>query len=198
MNQSLKTMLLWVLSLLLLVTAFNFFMTQRQPSQMLTFSEFIQLVKEDKIQEVTFRGNEKIYGRYKPHFREGGLFNTVGDTRNEYFIKVLADAGITPSYESDEAGGFWKVFFVNYLPIILIFLFLFFIYRQIQVGGGKALSFGKSRARLQKADSPKVTFNDVAGIDEAKDECREIIEFLKNPKKFSKLGGRITKGVLLM
>lgn len=193
-----KTLLLWVLSILLLITAFNFFMGQRQPSQMLSFTEFIDLIKKDNIAEVTFRGTEKIYGRYKPDFRDGGLFHTIGDTRNDYFIKVIGDAGIVPSYESDESGGFWRAFFVNYLPIILIFLFLFFIYRQLQVGGGKALSFGKSRARLQKEGGPKVTFEDVAGIEEAKEECYEIIEFLKNPKKFSRLGGRIPKGVLLM
>jgi cell division protease FtsH len=198
MKQSFKTLLLWVFSILLLITAFNFFMGQKEASQALSFTEFIQLVKEDKIVEVTFRGKEKIYGKFVTNFREGSLFHTIGDTSNEYFIKILADAGLVPAYESDERGSFWKVFFINYLPIILIFLFLFFIYKQIQVGGGKALSFGKSRARLQKDGAPKVTFEDVAGIDEAKVECEEIIEFLKNPKKFSKLGGRIPKGVLLM
>jgi len=198
MKQSIKTLLLWVFSILLLITAFNFFMTQTPKSEMISFSEFINFVKQDKINDVTFRGSQKIYGKFTEDFRDGNLFNTIGDTQNEYFIKVLDDAGIIPSYESDESEGFWRAFLLNYLPILLIFFFLFFLYRQMQMGGGKALSFGKSRARQMKEGSPKVNFDVVAGIDEAREECEEVVEFLKNPKKFSRLGGRIPKGVLLM
>jgi cell division protease FtsH len=198
MKQSVKTLLLWVFSILLLITAFNFFMHQGPRTESITFTEFIELVKQNKIATVTFRGSSKIYGKYVPDFREGNLFNTLGDTQNEYFTGVLANAGIVPSYELDESDGFWRAFLLNYLPILLIFFFLFFLYRQMQVGGGKALSFGKSRARQMRENAPKVTFQDVAGIDEAREECEEIVEFLKNPKKFSRLGGRIPKGVLLM
>ena len=133
MNQSFKTLLLWIFSVLLLITAFNVFTGKREVTQALSFTEFIQVVKENKVKEVTFRGKEKIYGRFKPEFREGALFNTIGDTQSEYFIKILADAGIVPAYESDENGSFWKVFFVNYLPIILIFLWLVLLIGLFQI-----------------------------------------------------------------
>ena len=97
-----------------------------------------------------------------------------------------------------EDGGLWQGVLLTWLPLVLVFLFVLFLMRQLQSGGGKAMSFGKSKARLISDSGPKVTFKDVAGCDEAKDELKEIIEFLKDPKKFTRLGGRIPKGVLLM
>ncbi len=110
----------------------------------------------------------------------------------------LEQHGVVLNYEEPDTDNILKQMLVNSIPLIIIFVFIFMIMRSIQAGGGKAMSFGKSRAKLVNEDRPKVTFNDIAGIDEAKYELEEIIEFLKDPKKFTRLGGRIPKGVLLI
>jgi cell division protease FtsH len=111
---------------------------------------------------------------------------------------MVMAAGLIPNYENTERTSFLHALFVNWLPLVFIFVMFLLFMRQIQAGGGKAMSFGKSRARLLTENKNKVTFKDVAGVEEAKDELEEIILFLKDPKKFTRLGGRIPKGVLLM
>ena len=112
--------------------------------------------------------------------------------------KYLEEHGVVLNFEEPEQESLLKGILINLIPMILIFLVLFLIMRSIQSGGGKALSFGKSRAKMTRDKNPKITFKDIAGIDEAKWELQEIIEFLKDPKKFTRLGGRIPKGVLLV
>lgn len=113
-------------------------------------------------------------------------------------IRKLEENGVIPNYERGDEGGFLASFFANWLPLILIIGLFLFIMRQIQSGGGKAMSFGKSRAKLLTEHKNRVTFKEVAGVDEAKEELQEIVAFLKDPKKFTRLGGRIPKGVLLV
>ncbi len=142
--------------------------------------------KQEIIGELTEAGAEK---------HKGKKFRIQGNVTDKGF-ELLREKGITPSYVNTD-NSFWTSVLVSWLPILIfVGLFIFFL-RQIQIGGGKALSFGKSRARLV-SDKQKVTFKDVAGVDEAKEELKEIVEFLKNPKKFTRLGGRIPKGVLLI
>ena len=128
----------------------------------------------------------------------GGEKFTFTGNPNDETIKKLEAKGIVPNYERGDGSGFLGSFLSNWLPLILIIGLFLFIMRQIQSGGGKAMSFGKSRAKLLTEHKNRVTFKEVAGVDEAKDELQEIVAFLKDPKKFTRLGGRIPKGVLLV
>ncbi|MBN1336625.1 MAG: ATP-dependent zinc metalloprotease FtsH [Deltaproteobacteria bacterium] len=159
----------------------------------ITFPALSEAVERGEVQNLTFRG-EEISGA----FTDGRRFLTLGPTDSEYFLKVLAEKGVVPSYEKEPSAGLFTTLLVNGLPILLIVVLFLFFMRQVQSGGGKAMSFGKSRARLLSDSGKRVTFADVAGVDEAKAELAEIILFLKEPKKFTRLGARIPKGLLLM
>ena len=168
---------------------------QKNPDRLeIKFSQFIEEVETSKVAEVKIMG-QQIEGSYNG---EGGKFKTVGPLADENLRKELVAKGVKVNFGAPDEGGYWQALLINAIPILfLFFLFLFFM-RQIQGGGGKAMSFGKSRAKLLTDVNPKVTFSDIAGIDEAKQELTEIIEFLRDPKKFTRLGGRIPKGVLLV
>lgn len=200
MKQNLKTVLVWLLLIGVFVAIVE--TVDRKPaSSEMVFSQFITAALPDPttpdgplpsslVKEVTITG-QKIEGRMK----DGKEFKTFGDV-SEY-QKDLVARGIAITYE-DETGGIWLQLLTSWLPMLFfLFIFLFFI-RQSQSGGGKLFSFGKSRARQLTDTSRKVTFKDVAGIEEAQVELSEIVEFLKAPETFTKLGGRIPKGVLLM
>ena len=119
---------------------------------------------------------------------------TLGDTT----FNLLRKNGITPDYEIKEDHGLAMTFLVTWGPMILLFFIFYFFLRQIQMGGGKAMSFGKSRARMLNPNSKKVNFRDVSGVEEAKEELEEVVDFLKDPKKYTNLGGKIPKGVILV
>lgn len=164
------------------------------------FSKFIKAVQSGEVSEVTFRDSGEILGEVKTEFEskyKGKQFHITGNTGDEV-LKIVMAAGIVPNYENTERTSFIHAFFVNWLPLIFIFVMFLLFMRQIQAGGGKAMSFGKSRAKLLTENKNRVTFKDVAGVEEAREELAEIIDFLKDPKKFTRLGGRIPKGVLLM
>jgi cell division protease FtsH len=164
----------------------------------ITFSEFIKQVEESNIEKVTFRGSTEIFGKFKPTFKNGVEFETVGDTRAEPYLNLLRTQGLVPDYEAEPRPTFLQQALITWVPTLLI-IFLFFLFmRQLQSGSNKALSFGQSRAKLFNENQSKIRFPDVAGCDEAKIELQEIVEFLKNPKKFTRLGGKIPKGVLLI
>lgn len=158
------------------------------------FSQFMEEVADGKVSAVKIRG-QQIEGEYAG---EGGLFKTTGPISDDNLRKDLEEKGVNVNFGTPEEGSYWQALLLNSIPVILLFVLFLFFMRQLQSGGGKAMSFGKSRAKLMTDIHPKVTFNDIAGIDEAKAELQEIIEFLRDPKKFTRLGGRIPKGVLLV
>ena len=158
----------------------------------LTYSEFYQEVKAGNVRSVTIAGNQ-VTGKLR------GDENLRTTIPSDYpgIIDVLQEAGVAIEVKESSTPA-WLSFLINASPFILLFGFWIFMMRQMQAGGNKALSFGKSRARLLTSQQKKITFKDVAGVDEAKEELQEIIEFLREPQKFQKLGGRIPKGVLLV
>jgi cell division protease FtsH len=156
------------------------------------FSDFVSAVQDGKIASVTMQGRN-IIGMYK----EGKDFKSYAPEDPE-LMKMLRDHNVKITAKPDDEPGFWQSILVSWVPMLLLIGVWIFFMRQMQAGGGKAMSFGKSKARLFAGKDNKVTFQDVAGIDEAKEELQEIIEFLTDPKKFTKLGGRIPKGVLLV
>src|SRR6058998_1437731 len=193
MNSRVKNLIFWVVVGLFMILLFNLLTFQGQsPDDEVKFSEFVSKVEQGDVREVTIRGNY-INGLFK----DGRPFRTY---MVEYpdLVKVLRDHHVTINARPPEDNPWYVTFLVRWGPFILFLGLWFFLMRQMQIGGNKALSFGKSRARMLTEERKKTTFADVAGIDEAKEEVSEIIEFLKDPRKFQKLGGRIPKGVLIV
>ena len=163
------------------------------------YSEFTEAVKNGLIRTVTMTGS-KLEGKYLPAAspNEKSFRVIIPKGSEETIANTLNEQNVTVNVADDEQGSWIYMLLTSGFPIILFVAFWIFLMRQMQAGGNKALSFGKSRARLSTNQQKKVTFEDVAGVEEAKEELQEIIEFLKEPQKFQKLGGRIPKGVLLM
>ena len=195
MNSTVKTIVFWlviVLSGVLLwqvVKGANSGAKDRE----INFSEFLSQVDQGNVSEVTIVGQE-VRGKFK---NDKAAFHTTVMSGYTDMIKELRDKGVNITVKDAQAGG-WPTWLLNLAPFILLGALWFIMIRQMQTGGNKALSFGKSRARLLSMQQKKVTFKDVAGVDEAKEELKEIIEFLREAQKFQKLGGRIPKGVLLV
>lgn len=195
MKQYQKTLLVWLIFGLFIVTVWSLFGKSGPTRTEKPFSEFLSGLSAGAIKSVTITGQE-----FAGENQDGTYFHTTGVV-TDHVLQSLSEANKTHHTEyqmkKEEVGTFWVVV-AQWLPMILIIgLFLFFM-RQLQAGGGRAMSFGKSRARMLTENQSKVSFKNVAGIEECKYELQEIVEFLKNPKKFTKLGGRIPKGVLLM
>ena len=162
------------------------------------FSQFLKQVDDGEVASVVITGNE-ITGTLQRQAGNGpSKFRTYAPRTTEGLGNKLARKGHRSSRPKPETTSPWATLLYSWAPILLMIGFWIFIMRQMQSGGNKALSFGKSRAKLSSSSQKKVTFKDVSGVDEAKEELQEIIEFLKEPQKFQKLGGRIPKGVLLM
>ena len=195
MNSVVKNIIFWVVmvataALLYAVVKSN---TGEQPTK-LNFSDFMNRVNTDDVHDVIISGTD-VTGHFKKE--NGHAFKTTIPANYPDLYKDLIDKGVNAEVK-DNSNGNWLTWVGNGLPMIILLGFWIFFMRQMQSGGNKALSFGKSRARLLSSQQKKVTFKDVAGVDEAKEELHEIIEFLREPAKFQKLGGRIPKGVLLV
>ena len=201
-----KTLAMWAIFLVVAVLLFQTYEAKKQTFiRDFSFVKFEAALKQNHVSSVIFQSGTNpnvgdILGEIKDEHREeyGGAthFQIIGSIGDEGF-KLVRSHGLVPNYERSDNSLLTSVFF-QWLPLILIVALFFFLFRQIQAGGGKAMSFGKSRARLLTENKHKVTFQDVAGVEEAKNDLVEIVDFLKEPKKFTRLGGRIPKGVLLV
>jgi len=187
-----KNLALWLVIGLIMILVFNVFNQGQAPEKELIFSEFMGKVERGEIAEVTIKGSD-IRGKTL----DGVAFKTYSAEDPEV-IPTLRKKGVRITVKPADSNPWYMNALLSWLPMLLFIGVWIFFMRQMQGGGAKALSFGKSRARLLSEKQNKVTFADVAGVDEAKEELQEIIDFLKNPQKFQKLGGRIPKGVLLI
>jgi len=192
-NSTVKTAVFWAMIIASAGALYYVVQAGRngQKDTEIIFTQFMTDVDQGTVQEVTVNGME-VKGKH----RDGSVFHTTAPANYPDMIKALRDKGVNVTFK-DINGGNWA-WMIQVVPIVLIGAVWIFMLRQMQTGGNKALSFGKSRARLLSMQQKKVTFKDVAGVDEAKEELREIIEFLREAQKFQKLGGRIPKGVLLV
>ena len=195
MNQFYKNISLWLVILLMMILLYSMTNKRSPVAENINFSDFISMVDSGKIGSVTIQGND-IFGKYEG--KDGKEFRTYKPASDASLTEKLLDKKITIVAKPDEEKFSWLSILISWFPLILLVGIWIFFMRQMQVGGGKAMSFGKSRAKLLTESQVKITFADVAGIEEAKEELNEIILFLKDPKKFTKLGGKIPKGVLLM
>ena len=192
MNPFYKNLALWLVITLMMVMLYNLFSQQRMAETSISYTEFLSMVENERVAEVVIQGQEL----YVTDTNRNRL--KIYAPPDNDLIGTLRKKGVTISAKPPAENPWYMSVLVSWFPmLVLIGVWIFFM-RQMQAGGGKALSFGKSRARLSTDQSEKVTFEDVAGIDEAKEELGEIVEFLRDPKKFTRLGGRIPKGVLLM
>lgn len=192
MNPFYKNLSLWLVITLMMIMLYNLFNQQQVSETNISYTEFLSMVEKERVAEVILQGQELfVTDTNRNRFK-------VYAPQDPDLIKILRGKGVTIQAKPPAESPWYMSILVSWFPmIVLIGVWIFFM-RQMQAGGGKALSFGKSRARLQSDNKDKVTFEDVAGIEEAKEELGEIIDFLKEPKKFTRLGGRIPKGVLLM
>jgi cell division protease FtsH len=192
LNPFYKNLALWLVITLMMVMLYNLFSQQHLSETNISYTEFLDMVESERVAEVVIQGQELFVtdvnrNRFK-----------IYTPQDNDLINILRKKGVTISAKPPAENPWYMSVLVSWFPmLVLIGVWIFFM-RQMQAGGGKALSFGKSRARLMSDQSEKVTFDDVAGIDEAKEELAEIVDFLRDPKKFTRLGGRIPKGVLLV
>jgi cell division protease FtsH len=191
MNPFYKNLALWMVIGLIVILLFQLFQQNQSPRGEIVFSDFLKKVESGEVREVTLKGNN-VSGRMS----DGSSFRTFTADYPD-LVKSLKDKGVKIDVKPADTNS-WLAIVLQWVPMLLFIGVWIFFMRQMQGGGAKALSFGKARARLISEKQNKVTFQDVAGVDEAKEELREIIEFLKDPPKFQKLGGKIPKGVLLV
>ena len=197
MNSTVKTVVLWLVLLLVGFVLWEMIKggnTGAKDAET-AYSDFMSDVNKGNVQDVTITNNE-AHGHYRKD--KSGQFHLIVPATNPEMLKALDANNVKVTFRDSSQGANWPMWIFQFSPILLLGVLWFIMIRQMQTGGNKALSFGKSRARLLSMQQKKITFKDVAGVDEAKEELREIIDFLREAQKFQKLGGRIPKGVLLV
>jgi len=192
----LKNLFLWLIIAVILISVFNNLEPRHSSGERLTYSEFLHNVQQGNVQSVTIQSNQIIKGQ----LQSDKSFTSYMPLPDQYLLPELIKKGVNVKGEPPQQESFLMRIFINWFPMLLLIGVWILFMRQMGGGGGKggALSFGRSRARLLGEDKVKVTFADVAGAEEAKEEVSELVEFLKDPAKFQKLGGKIPRGVLLM
>jgi cell division protease FtsH len=192
LNPFYKNLALWIVITLMMIMLYQLFTQQQYPESQISYSQFLGMVEDERITEVLIQGQELTAAD-----TQGQRFKVFAP-QDKDLISILRSKNVMISAKPKAENPWYMSVLMSWFPmLILIGVWIFFM-RQMQSGGGKALSFGKSRARLMSDQQERVTFEDVAGVDEAKEELAEVVEFLREPKKFTRLGGRIPKGVLLM
>ncbi|WP_262508918.1 ATP-dependent metallopeptidase FtsH/Yme1/Tma family protein, partial [Ursidibacter maritimus] len=191
-----KNILLWVVIGLTLMTAFQGFNTNFGSTNTVEYSTFINDLKENRLKSVNFKNNDEVITVTKSN---GSEYQTVMPIYDRDLLNDLLNKNITVVGEPAERRGLLSQILISWFPMLLLIGFWVFYMRQMQGGGrGGAMSFGKSKAKMIAPDQIKTTFADVAGCDEAKEEVAEVVDFLRDPSKFQKLGGRIPKGILMV
>ena len=201
MRQTQKTILVWVMMALAFVVAYELILGARsQNEKRPSFSDFMQAIEKTpaQIENVRIDGQEYVVSYKKQPPDDKVKLVGPSELSQGHVLSALDKAGIHYEIEKRDDSGWLTLLLGSLLPMVVIVFLFYVIMRQIQAGGGKAMSFGKAKAKLLSDSQNKVTFTDVAGVEEAKDELEEIVAFLKDPKKFTRLGGRIPKGVLMM
>jgi cell division protease FtsH len=192
LNPFYKNLALWLVITIMMIMLYNLFNQQRLAESSISYSEFLAMVENEAVGEVVIQGQQLLVSD-----KNRNRFKVYAPSDAD-MIKILRQKGVKITAKPPAENPWYMSVLISWFPIIVLIGVWIFFMRQMQSGGGKAMSFGKSRARLLSDQQEKVTFEDVAGIDEAKEELGEIVEFLREPKKFTRLGGRIPKGVLLM
>ncbi len=194
MNSNIKTAVFWVVIVMVVVLLWTVVKnTKSRPDDQPSFTQLMNYVEQDRVKNIVITAGD-AHGTYN---NDQGDFRTQVPQNYQPLIDLLRQKKVDVKFGKEASSG-WVSILINAIPFVLLLAFWIFMMRQMQSGGNKALSFGKSRARLHSSQQKKVTFKDVAGVEEAKEELQEIIEFLREPQKFQKLGGRIPKGVLLI
>ncbi len=198
MNDMAKNLLLWIVIAVVLIAVFQSFNPRGADPQNISYSDFMQQAEQNNVSQVTISATmpATITGKRK----DGTALTTVAPIEDSQMVPTLRSHGVDVRQEApDNSGALWRIL-LDWVPFLIFIGLLIYFMRQMQAGAGGrgAMSFGRSRARLQGEDQVKITFADVAGCDEAKEEVGELVEFLRDPSKFQKLGGRIPRGVLMV
>ncbi|HPT69822.1 MAG TPA: ATP-dependent metallopeptidase FtsH/Yme1/Tma family protein, partial [Syntrophomonas sp.] len=195
MDKALKNIAIYTLIVLLALFAIKMTSTPQDKVTELTYSQFYTQVETGMVKSAEIEVNELVY-KISATLKNGDKVSTVA-TKESNIDKIMQDKGVQVKAQQVPPAPWWTTLLSTLFPIVILIVFLLFIMNQTQGGGGKVMQFGKSKARLMTGEQVKTTFADVAGAEEAKEEMNEVVEFLKNPEKFIKIGAKIPRGVLL-